>query len=72
MSIVGAIKLTGLAALSGFFIYMGYLFYDKNLVASNILLICGIIMGLVIVFAELSFKNKRHQAPWQFNRYKGD
>jgi hypothetical protein len=66
------IKLVGLVGLAAFILYLGYLFYEKNLLISIILLLLGGILSTVIIGYEISFKTKRHEAPWLFEEYKGE
>lgn len=68
----GIIKLVGMFGLPAFFGYLAYLFYDKNTIVSYILLIISIIAMFIVIGYELSFKKKRHDAPWLFENYKGE
>ena len=65
------IKLVGLAGLAGLIICIGYLFYDKQPVISVILLAVGVVLAVYLFVMEVSFKKKRHDAPWLFEKYKG-
>ena len=68
----GIIKLIGLTGLAGFFIYIAYLFYDKNISISILLLVVGISLAIYLFYNEIEFKWKRHDEPWNFERYRGD
>ena len=59
----GVIRLVRLVALPAFIMYLGYLFYDKDPSISNILLFIGIVLAIYIIFNEIEFKRKRHEAP---------
>lgn len=71
-SMENIIRLVGSYGLAGSIIWIGYLFWDKNVVVSIILLIIGICLAISIIVSEIYFKKRRHEAPWQFEEYKGD
>lgn len=66
------IRLAGLFGLSGLICYLGYLFYDKDKLVSYSLLLIGIVLAILIIAYEISFKKRRHEAPWLFDNYKGE
>ncbi len=43
-----------------------------NQIIGVIVLGAGVLMVSAKLIAELSFKQKRHEAPWLFERYKGE
>lgn len=69
---ISEIKIAGLFGLCAFIIYVGYLFYDKDKTISYLLIISGLILAIIVIGYEIDFKKKRHQAPWQFDNYKGE
>jgi len=71
-SITATIRLAGLTGLAGLIIYVGYLFYDKNIILSAILLTVGVLLATAIIVSEIWFKKRRHDAPWQYDYYKGE
>lgn len=70
--ITAAIRLVGIFGLVGLIIYVAYLFYEKNQTISVILLISGLILAIYLIASEIEFKRKRHDAPWQYEKYKGE
>ena len=48
------------------FVYLGYLFYDKNIILSVISFIVGIILGIMIINNDIKNKKRYHDAPWLF------
>ena len=68
-------RLIGLATVFGLvavIIYIGYLFYEKNQIISIILVVIGLIVAIYVIASETEFKRKRHEAPWLFDKYKGE
>ena len=53
-------------------IYMGYLFYEKNILLSILLSIIGLILTCIVIGYELKFKEIRHRKPHDFEEYKGE
>jgi len=72
MEVITAIKLVGTFGLVGLIIYVGYLFYEKNQIISIILLVVGLILAIFLLYSEIKFKRQRHEAPWLFDKYKGE
>ncbi len=70
--IESTIKLVGLAGLSGLMLYLAYLFYEKNVMISVLLLFLGSGLSIYLFVSEIEFKRKRHEAPWNFDNYKGE
>lgn len=66
------IKTVGKYAIPCFFGYLGYLFYDKDTRLSGVLILIGIVLGVAVIWSEINFKQKRHDAPWLFDKYRGE
>jgi hypothetical protein len=63
---VAEIKLVGQYAVIIALPYIGYLFYNSNILISVILIETGLCLAIAIVIDEISFKNRRNQAPWNY------
>jgi len=72
MDFAVALKMTGLVAFCITLVVIGYLMYEKDEVISMILIIVGMAMGIALVISEINFKTRRHEVPWQFEKYKGE
>jgi purine-cytosine permease-like protein len=66
------IKLVGVFGIVAIMFYFGYLFYDKNQAVSIILIVAALILAVYVIVSEEEFKRKRHNAPWNFDKYKGE
>jgi ABC-type iron transport system FetAB permease component len=66
------VKLVGVFGIVGVMFYVSYLFYDKNQIISIILFLVAIILAIYVVISEEEMKRKRHDAPWNFEEYKGE
>lgn len=66
------IKLAGVFGVVAIMFYVGYLFYDKNQVVSIILVVIALILAVYVIVSEEEFKRKRHEAPWNYEGYKGE
>jgi len=66
------IKLAGRFRIPIFIMYIAYLFYDKQQILSIVLFVVGVGLSIYIIFNEIEFKKKRHDAPWLFGAYRGE
>jgi|WetSurMetagenome_2_1015567.scaffolds.fasta_scaffold204753_2 hypothetical protein len=66
------LKLVGVFGIDGVMFYVSYLFYDKNQIISIILFLVALILAIYVVISEEEMKRKRHEAPWNFEEYKGE
>jgi uncharacterized membrane protein YfcA len=66
------VKLVGVFGIVGVMFSVSYLFYDKNQIISIILFLVAIILAIYVVISEEEMKRKRHDAPWNFEEYKGE
>lgn len=66
------IKLVGVFGIVAIMFYVGYLFYDKNQAVSIILVVVALILAVYVIVSEEEFKRKRHNEPWNFDKYKGE
>jgi len=66
------VRIAGGYAVGPILVYMGFMFWDKNVFVALGLVVFGAALAGKVVLSELEFKKKRHEAPWLFEVYKGD
>lgn len=66
------VRLVGVFGIVGIMFYVSYLFYDKSQTISIILFLVALVLAIYVVISEEEMKRKRHEAPWNFEGYKGE